>query len=84
VSRLTIVIASDAGLVLARTEVPLVGVYVYRPPIVPIGHARVLAFAAIVGLRVGRHKWYALLPLLLLLSFELPVVDRNSSIHIRI
>jgi hypothetical protein len=56
VSRLTIVIASDARLVLIRTEVPLVSIYVYRSPIVPIGRARVLAFIAIVGLRVGRRK----------------------------
>ena len=56
VSRLATVIANDTRLVLTRTEVPLVGVHVHRPPMVPVGRARVLAFAAIVGLGVGRHE----------------------------
>jgi hypothetical protein len=56
VSCLATVIASGAGLVLTRTEVPLVGVYVYGPLIVPVGRAGVLAFAAIVGFRVGRRE----------------------------
>ena len=84
VSRLAIVVASNAGLVLAWTEVPLVGVYVHRPLVVPVGRAGVLAFAAMVGLGVGRRERCTLLPLPLLPSFELPVVDRDGGVHIRI
>ena len=39
---------------------------------------------AIVSPRVRRYKRYTLLPLSLLLSLELPVIDRNSSIYIRV
>jgi hypothetical protein len=53
VSRLAIVVASDAGLVLAWTEVPLVGVHVYGPPIVPVGRAGWVPLAPVVGL-IGR------------------------------
>jgi hypothetical protein len=44
----------------------------------------VLAFAAIISPRVRRHERYTLLSLTLLPSLELPVVDRNSSVYIRI
>jgi hypothetical protein len=49
---------------------------------VPIACARVLAFAAVIGPRVRRHERYALLSLTLLPSLELPVVDRDSGVHI--
>jgi hypothetical protein len=49
---------------------------------VPIGRAGVLAFAAVISPGVRRHERYTLLSLTLLPSLELPVVDRNSSVHI--
>jgi hypothetical protein len=53
VSRLAIVIASNAGPVLVWPEVPLVSVYVYRPPIVPIGCTGWVPLMPVVGL-IGR------------------------------
>ncbi len=81
---LAIVIIDNAGLVLTRARVLLVSVYVYRTAVIPIGRASLLMLTAIVSPRVRRHKRYTLLPLLLLSSFELPVVDCNSSVYIRV
>ena len=39
---------------------------------------------AIVSPRVGRRERHTLLPLSLLSSLELPVIDRDSSIYIRV
>ena len=64
------------------TRVLLTGVYVYASGVVPIGRAGVLAFAAVIGPRVRRRERHALLSLTLLLSLELPVVNRNGSVHI--
>jgi hypothetical protein len=43
-----------------------------------------LAFTAIVSPRIRRRKRYTLLSLTLLLSLELLVIDRNSSVYIHV
>jgi len=81
---LATVVAGNVRLVLTGARVPLVSVYVYASYVVPVGCARVLTFAAVVSLRVGRREQRALLPLSLLLSFELSVVDRDSGVYVRV
>jgi hypothetical protein len=76
---LAIVIASSIGLVLIGLEVLLVGVYVYRPIVVPKSRTNVVLFPLVV--RTGyRESSYPSLPLLL--AYELPIVDtdRHSDI----
>jgi hypothetical protein len=78
----TIVIAGNVRLVLTRTQVPLVSIYVYRPAIVPISCASIVLLLLIV--RAGyREPGYPTLSLLL--AYELAIVntDRYSDILVK-
>ena len=81
---LAIVKVGNVRLILIRVCFSLSSIYIYIASIVPIGRARVLALIAIVSLRVRRRERYTLLPVVLLLSFELSIIDRNSIIYIRV
>ena len=78
-SLLAIVIISNVGLVLIRTRVPLVSIYIYRPAIVPISRADVVPLLLIVRAGYGKPGHPTLS---LLLARELAIVntDRYSDI----
>jgi len=71
---LAIVIASDIGLVLTRSEVLLVSVYVYRSIVVPKSRTNVVPLPLIIRTGHG-ESGYPSLPLLL--ARELSIVDTD-------
>ena len=76
---LTIVIASNIGLILVRSEVLLVSIYIYRSTIVPKSRTNVVPFPLVV--RTGRREpGYPSLPLLLVYELSIVDTDRYSNI----
>jgi len=80
-SLLAIVIAGNVGLILMGPYVPLVGVYVYRSSVVPVGRTRKVPPTLVVGL-VGLGRTGP--TLILLFAYVLAIVDLNrySNIYV--
>jgi len=76
---LAIVIVSDVGLVLTGSEVLLVGVYVYRPAVVPKSRTNVVPFLLVVRAGHG-ESGHPSLPLLLARELSIVDADRYSNI----
>ena len=81
VSLLAVVVVGDVGLVLMRPYVPLVGVYVYGPSVVPVGRAGKMMPALVVSL-VGLGRTDPTLALLL--AYVLAIVDLDRYGDIRV
>jgi len=81
VSLLAVVIVGNVGFILIRLYVPLIGVYIYRSSVVPIGRARKVTPMLIVSL-IGLGRTGPTLTLLL--TYVLAIVDLDCYSNIRI
>jgi hypothetical protein len=78
---LTIVIVSNVRFILIGSEVPLVGIYIYRSIVVPKSYTNVILSPFIV--RTGhRESSYPSLPLLLVYKLSIVDIDCYSDILI--